>query len=206
MKPAVYLAGFCLFLSILSIFYIDRPVAAFWHAHDFFRRVFQIMAAPSLLPLPCAGLFLVNAIIRRRAAPPSRLFLAASIATLAATAAKDELKWIFGRPWPDTWLDLGIYRLHPFTDSQLFGAFPSGHTSYIAAPLCVFWQLAPRYRRIYAALLASVMFGLVGADYHFVADVLAGLATGLIAAAGTLILLPATESSSNNPQPAAHSQ
>jgi membrane-associated phospholipid phosphatase len=168
------------------------------------------MAAPSLLPLPVAGVFLFTAILRRlspgSSAPESRLFLTASIATLAATAAKDELKWIFGRPWPDTWLNLGIYRLHPFTDSGLFGAFPSGHTAYIAAPLCVFWQLLPRYRRIYAALLASVMLGLVGAGYHFVADVLAGFATGLIAAAGTLVLLPATELPSNNPQSAAHSR
>jgi membrane-associated phospholipid phosphatase len=164
------------------------------------------MASPSLLPLPGAGIFLVTAIIRRRSGPPSRLGLAASVATLAATAAKDELKWIFGRPWPDTWLALGIYRLHPFTDSQLFGAFPSGHTAYIAAPLCVFWQLLPRYRRVYAALLASVMLGLVGAGYHFVGDVLAGFATGLIAAAGTLVLLPPKESFSNDPPPATHSQ
>ena len=122
-------------------------------------------------------------------APIGRVWLISSVATLAGTAAKDELKWIFGRPWPSTWQHDGIYSFHPFSVSMLFGGFPSGHTAYISAPLCVLWVLAPRYRIFCGGIIALVMFGLVAAGYHFVGDVLGGLLTGMACAWGSLVLM-----------------
>jgi membrane-associated phospholipid phosphatase len=112
-----------------------------------------------------------------------------SVATLAATAAKDELKWSFGRSWPQFWLHDGIYGFKPFTDSYFYGGFPSGHTAYISAPLGVLFALQPRFRLICGAVIGLVMFGLVAADYHYLADVLGGLVTGTACAWGTLVLL-----------------
>jgi len=175
----------------LSMVYVDRPLALFCLRLRPARLLFQICAAPSLLALPLAGIVCVLAIARRFAgqAPLPNLWLMMSVATIAGTAAKDELKWLFGRPWPDTWLTYHIYALHPFTDSQSFGAFPSGHTSYIAAPLCVLWAMEPRARPAAAFLIGLVMAGLVLADYHFLADVLAGLIVGILSAWATLALM-----------------
>ena len=39
----------------------------------------------------------------------------------------------------------------------------------------------------------TVMLGLVGADYHFIADVLGGLLTGMACAWGSLVLMPARD-------------
>ncbi|MGE4480342.1 phosphatase PAP2 family protein [Acidocella sp.] len=154
------------------------------------RLLFQACASPSLLSLPAAALILLWALCQHlRGRPrPGRLWLSLALATLAATAAKDELKWIFGRAWPGTWLKYGIYGFHPFAQSILYGAFPSGHTSYAAAPLGVLWVLRPRWRPLWGAILLMVMAGLVCADYHFVSDVLGGLLTGGFCAWATLTL------------------
>ncbi|HEY1856251.1 phosphatase PAP2 family protein [Acidocella sp.] len=177
---------------VLCMLFVDRPVAEFFAEHRVLRPVFQACAVPSLFSLPLAALFLLYTLVRklRGAGAVNRLYLAASVATLAGTAAKDELKWLIGRPWPDTWLYDGIYNFHPLAMSTLYGGFPSGHTAYIAAPLCVLWTKMPRYRWLWGGLIGLVMVGLVGADYHFVADVLGGLLTGMACAWGSLVLIP----------------
>ena len=43
---------------------------------------------------------------------------------------------------------------------------------------------------ISGSLRGRLMVGLVGADYHFVADVLGGLLTGMVCAWGSLVLIP----------------
>ena len=176
----------------LCMLFVDRPVAVFFAEHRALRPVFQACAAPSLLALPLAALFLLHSLVQklRGAGAANRLYLAASVATLAGTAAKDELKWLIGRPWPETWFREGIYSFHPLATSNLYGGFPSGHTAYIAAPLCVLWVKVPRYRWLWGGLMGLVMVGLVGADYHFVADVLGGLLTGMACAWGSLVLVP----------------
>lgn len=173
-------AGALAAACVLCILFVDKPIAVFWHHHQALRPLFQASAAPSLLALPAAALILLTALIHciRGRPSPDRLWLTVALATLAATAAKDELKWMFGRAWPGTWLKYGIYGFHPFIQNILYGAFPSGHTSYAAAPLGVFWMLRPRWRLAYAGLVLLVMAGLVCADYHFVSDVLGGLLTG----------------------------
>lgn len=177
--------------TLLCILCLDRSVALFFAAHTGFRRVFQACAVPSLLTLPASGLFLCWAALQKLqgVARLNPLWLRLSFATLAATAAKDELKWLFGRPWPDSWLKYGLYSFHPLANGALYGGFPSGHTAYISAPLGVLWALRPRWRPLYAAVVLGVMTGLVGADYHFLSDVLAGLITGTACAWGTLVLL-----------------
>ncbi|MDR3504848.1 MAG: phosphatase PAP2 family protein [Acidocella sp.] len=176
---------------MLCILWLDQPIALFFSTHDSLRPLFQASAVPSVLALPAAGLFLLWALAQklRGISRVNPLALRVSLAILAATAAKDELKWLFGRTWPGSWLKYGMYSFHPLTDSPLCGGFPSGHTAYISAPLGVLWVLRPRWRPAYAALILAVMTGLVGADYHFVSDVLAGLITGTASAWGTLVLL-----------------
>jgi membrane-associated phospholipid phosphatase len=188
---AVLPALLCVVLVAACYAWVDRPVALFVYTHHHYRWLFQLLSAPSLLPLPFAAIVLGLAVWRRLnfLPAPSRRDLALSLATLAATAAKDELKWIFGRPWPDTWIKYGIYAFHPFDTFWLYGGFPSGHTAYITAPMVVLWRFEPRHRAISAGIVMAVMIGLVGADYHFVSDVIAGFCTGLAAGAGTLVLL-----------------
>ena len=50
--------------------------------------------------------------------------------------------------------------------------------------MSVLWVCYPRFRLLYAAAIAAVAVGLVGTDFHFLADVIAGgflgISTGLL--------------------------
>jgi membrane-associated phospholipid phosphatase len=178
-----------LVLELACYFFIDRKVEIYVAAHQYYRPLFQIMAAPSLLPLPIAVVYLASyAMSASFVWPPGRYarrLLAVSIAVLAATAAKDELKWDFGRYWPQ-YLSQGMYGFTPFSDSYYAGGFPSGHTAYIAAPMLTLCWLWPKYRVLWVGIVLVVMFGLVAAGYHYVGDVIAGFFVGWATAWGTI--------------------
>ena len=177
----------CIALCGLCIAYIDKPAALFVARNLSFHLPFQLCAAPSLLPLPLALGFFALAAMRRAyglgALRHHGLWLRLSLATLIATAAKDELKWFFGRSWPSFLIHDGVYGFAPFTDNPGYGGFPSGHTAYISAPLLLLCVLRPKYRPICLGVIALVILGLIGGGYHYPADTIAGLFTGLAAAA-----------------------
>ncbi len=115
-----------------------------------------------------------------------RVLLAACVATLAASAAKDVLKFAFGRPWPETWvannpswIGTHTYGLFPFHGGAGWASFPSGHTTVITAPCAALWSVR-LLRPLLAALPALVVVGLLGCDFHFLSDCVAG---GLLGAA-----------------------
>jgi membrane-associated phospholipid phosphatase len=112
-----------------------------------------------------------------------------SVAIIVATAAKDLLKLAFGRPWPEAFIGFGAYRFLPFHIGLHYGSFPSGHTSYISAPLIVVASHYPQWRWLCFGVIGMVMIGLIGGGYHFPGDTVAGLLTGLLAASGTLALM-----------------
>jgi membrane-associated phospholipid phosphatase len=178
-----------LVLELVCYFFIDQPVETYVSAHQYYRPVFQIMAAPSLAPLPFAVVYLAGyAMSASFVWPPGRYarrLLTVSLSILAATAAKDELKWDFGRYWPQ-YMHNGLYGFMPFSDSFYVGGFPSGHTAYIAAPMLTLCWLWPKYRVVWLAIVLMVMIGLVAAGYHFVGDVIAGFFVGLATAWGTI--------------------
>ena len=177
--------------TLLSMAFLDQRLALAFAQAQMLRPIFNLCAAPSLLALPLSGLYLAWALLQklRGKTALNPVWLAMSLATLGATAAKDELKWVFGRSWPQFWFKYGVYGFRPFTDNYFYGGFPSGHTAYISAPLGVLWALEPRWRLACGAVIALVMLGLVGANYHYLADVLAGLLTGTSCAWATLVLL-----------------
>jgi membrane-associated phospholipid phosphatase len=189
----------CAVLVFVSVEFVDRPVVRFVFQHRRFAHAFEIMAMPSLLPLPLAVVYLLIFVFEELSGRPrsayTNLCLTLSLAVVVVDAAKDELKFLIGRPWPLEWLRGGVYHLEPFTDSAFFGGFPSGHTAYIAAPMFVlWWRLPPKYRPIWMAIVAMVMTGLVGYGFHFVGDVIGGFFLGMAVAAGAVALLPETPS------------
>ena len=100
--------------------------------------------------------------------------------------AKDELKYAFGRTWPETWtrnnpslIRDNVFGFFPFHGGPGYASFPSGHTATICAVMTVFWICYPRWRPLYALAMAGVAIGLVGADFHFLSDVIAGGFLGL---------------------------
>lgn len=181
----------------LTVAFVDRPLAS-WvsvHLHDVGLFKSLTLLAEPLAPLASAGLAGAGlaAVAGWRPGRWGRVAIACGLAVLVTLAVKGQLKFAFGRTWPETWIDNnpswianGVFAFQPFHGGQGWTSFPSGHTSLIAAPMAVLWWAVPRWRWLYATAVALVGIGLVGADYHWLSDVVAGAYLG--AAVGTAML------------------
>jgi membrane-associated phospholipid phosphatase len=170
---------------VVSYLWLDRPIALFAHDRlkqfnlfEHLTRIPEIVTPLVLLGFALIGLY---ALLGR---PLRKLHMVAVLcaASVAMTEAiKFQLKFAFGRTWPETWVRNNpsfirdhVYGFFPFHGGQGFSAFPSGHTAAVCAVMSVLWICYPRFRLLYAAAMAAVGLGLVGADFHFLSDVIAG--------------------------------
>jgi membrane-associated phospholipid phosphatase len=178
--------------------WLDRPIAFF--AHDNLHQ-FVLFRHLTLIPewfAPVAALVFAVLGIRALTGRPLTRFeaviLMSGLSLVAAAAIKNELKYVFGRTWPETWIQNnpslirdGVYGFYPFHGGRGWESFPSGHTVAVCAVMSVLWICYPRFRPLYALVVVVVAIGLVGADFHFLSDIIAGgfigISTGWIAVA-----------------------
>ncbi|MBW4034034.1 MAG: phosphatase PAP2 family protein [Proteobacteria bacterium] len=190
-------------LILFAITYIDRPVARFMAVHVHDRLPFIAMAAMANLPSPLATIALVGIVVAHWCGIPlnrtGRMVLAIALATLVAIMIKNQLKFDFGRVWPQSYpfpgihdhpsyLNDHVFGFFPFHGGSSYASFPSGHTTAITAPMAMLWLLAPRYRPLWGGAIVLVIIGLIAADFHFVSDTIAGFALGVTVAAGAVSL------------------
>ncbi|MTV30583.1 phosphatase PAP2 family protein [Rhodoblastus acidophilus] len=190
----------------LSIAYFDQPLTLWAHAqfhgirqtfHTLTRVVEPIELLAMLGLIWCGARFAFG-----RLARPEIALLRLSLAVLTAIGVKDLLKLAFGRTWPETWTNGNpsfiadhAYYFAPFHGGLGWSAFPSGHQTVTAAFCGALWILAPRLRLLCAAVMLVVAIGLIGADEHWLSDVIAGGLVGwLIGVLMTKIELPKTDS------------
>jgi membrane-associated phospholipid phosphatase len=189
----------CGILVGISILFLDRPVAFLMH-RLFHRSLFFLpLAGIGQIPLSLAGPALVVASLAawRGWRPDGRAWtgIACGVAELITIAVKDQLKDAFGRTWPETWVHHnpslihdGVYGFFPFHGGDGWSSFPSGHTAATSAVVGVLWWRAPQLRWLWALLLALTGIGLIGGNYHFLGDVIAGAYLGLACGRATLLL------------------
>jgi len=96
------------------------------------------------------------------------------------------LKWIFklvfGRINTRVWLENRVSDdFHWFHGGGIYSGFPSGHMTVFTAFFAAIWLIYPRYRPISFGLLLVLAVALIGTDYHFLSDVIAGAYLGLVA-------------------------
>jgi membrane-associated phospholipid phosphatase len=190
----------CIVMVALSIAGLDRAVSTWSHA-DFHGLVGFIWLTRIVDPVPpLAALGLAGAGLAAlagwRPGRWGRVLIACCLATLVALAIKDQLKFAFGRTWPETWtnnnpswIGNGVFGFQPFHGGQGWASFPSGHTTLMAAPMSILWQALPRWRWLWAGLVALVAIGLIGADYHWLSDIIAGAFLGAAAGIGMAALV-----------------
>jgi membrane-associated phospholipid phosphatase len=113
------------------------------------------------------------------------VIVACGISVVMADTIKNGLKWFFGRPWPETWrhnnsswIGNQDYAFHWLQGGGKFSSFPSGHTTANFAVLSVLWICYPRLRVLYVLAALEVIAGLVGANFHFLGDTIAGAFLG----------------------------
>jgi membrane-associated phospholipid phosphatase len=197
----------------LSIAFFDRPVADYAHAHfhDFreftwgLRQfVWLTRIAEPIFPLAVSGLVGAGIAAARgwRPGPRARSLIGAGLAVLLAVVLTRVFKLACGRTWPETWVHDnpswirdGVFGFFPFHGGAGWASFPSGHTSVTAAPAAALWSGFPRYRPVLLAPVLLVAIGLIGADYHFLGDVLGGAYLGTACGLGAVYALNAPKRS-----------
>jgi membrane-associated phospholipid phosphatase len=127
----------------------------------------------------------MRALIGRSLLPYQAATLVCSLSVLITEAAKEQLKFLFGRTWPESWASNnpsfirdGVYGFHFMHGGGGYNSFPSGHMATSCAVLAVVWLWYPRFRQLCMVAGLAVGAGLVGANYHFLSDVVAGAFLG----------------------------
>ncbi len=186
----IALLYFVLFaLVALAYFFADREVAAALKPYLGGIKVFpQLTHIVDLLPpLASIGAAAIagRALWRGSLTPLESAFLRLCCAILIAIAVKEVLKGAFGRTWPETWVcnnpsyfGNGVYGFFPFHGGQGYASFPSGHTTAMTAFAGSLWCLWPKLRWLGIVLTLAVVIGLLGADYHWLSDIIAGAILG----------------------------
>jgi membrane-associated phospholipid phosphatase len=174
-----------------AYFFVDRQVAFF--VHDRGLSQYQFLKWLTYTPDPftfLAPVILVICIVYRAHKPLPRFLLvlfAASLSLMVTEGFLAVLKGAFGRYWPNTWIDHnpslienGAYGFHLFHYGWAYASFPSGHTARTVAVLSVLALSYPKWQWICVLVVASVIVVLVGMNYHFVGDTIAGAVLGSI--------------------------
>lgn len=173
--------------------WVDRPVALWLHAHrlfEFGRGTFRPLThiPDPLIPLGAVAFLVLGlwAIAGNKLTKFSSLVVICCFSVITTETVKNGLKWVFGRPWPDSWrgnepslIRDGDYRFHWFNGGDAYNSFPSGHMAAAMAVLSVLWIYYPRLRPLCIAGAALVAIALVGSNFHYVGDVLAGGFVGM---------------------------
>jgi membrane-associated phospholipid phosphatase len=108
-----------------------------------------------------------------------------SLSVVFAESINDQTKFIFGRTWPEAWLQNnpsfigdGTYGFNLMHGGSAYQSFPSGQMAATCAVVSVLWIWYPQLRWVGAIAVVAVAVGLVGANYHFLSDVIAGAFVG----------------------------
>jgi membrane-associated phospholipid phosphatase len=210
-------AASCAVLVAFCVAFVDRPVATWVHAHlgdarfAFFHAPlgrftlpigpFSFMAGPAEALRRLAGFvplgLAIGVACGLRLSRRVSTVLTLSLGVVVAVQVNSELKGVFGRAWPESWIGDnpswvrdGYFGFFPFHGGVGWASFPSGHTTVITALATMLWIVWPRFRPVWVALVALVVTGLLGANYHFVSDIIGGLylGTGVGLATATLLL------------------
>ena len=193
-KAILALSGAVAVLVPTCIKFIDRPVADF--AHTVLRAQAPTFDAVTHIvdPIPVAaglvcGTYALAALFGRRPGPNGQIALRIAIAVLIAIALKEQIKVLAGRTWPETWTNNnpsyikdGVYGFFPmqglWSGGRAYHSFPSGHMTAISAATVSLALVFQRWRWLAPLPIALVAIGMIGANYHWLSDLIAGTALG----------------------------
>jgi membrane-associated phospholipid phosphatase len=190
----VWLASLVAIAAMVTISFqwLDRPIALLIHDnlqrphHGFLDKLTHI--PDPLIPLAII-VFLVlglRALFGRPLLNYQAAALVCSLSVIVTETIKDQLKFLFGRTWPETWVQDnpslirdGAFGFNFMHEGSAYQSFPSGHMAATCAVISVLWIWYPKLRALYVLLALAVAAGLIGANYHFLSDVIAGAFVGI---------------------------
>jgi len=191
----------CVILVAAAVLFVDRPASTWSHEHlrrpaVFDRLTRYVDPLPTAATLGIAGVGLAAAFAGWRPGERGRTLISVCLAILVSEAIKEQLKILFGRPWPQSWTSgnpswIGnhAFGFQPLHGGTAWESFPSGHTAQVAAIAAVIWLRLPRIRWLGVAMALAVAFALWASNYHFVGDILAGALLGTLCGIGMVAVV-----------------
>jgi len=180
--------------TVACVLFFDRPTAIFAHQYLRPNQVFSILTHIVDPVWPITTLALIYVGVRSLSGrfiltPFWQTVIVTSLAVIVSIAIKDQLKFVFGHTWPETWTDNnpslisnGTYDFSFLHGGQGWASFPSGHMTQSVA-LCVMLLFrVPKYRWIWISYMVVVAVSLYGANFHFLGDMFAGAFIGICTA------------------------
>ena len=191
LRRSIIAVATCAILVLVCYYFVDRPVAFLVHDHQIAKfNQLRWLTEPPPLAQSWSPLALVILLVRRAAGPWQRwqhVLFVACISLVFADQFRESLGDLFGRYWPETChnnnpslIRDGAYGFHRFQVGDDIGSFPSGHAARIVGFVSVFWLAIPRARWLCAVVGLPMLIALVGMNYHFVGDVIAGSVLGAL--------------------------
>ena len=201
MQRWLSILGITVLAVVSSYLWLDRPIALLAHAQ---LSQYAAFAWLTHIPEPFIPLAVVTFVALglwklsgRTLSRIQAVAIGCSVSLIMAEAAKNQLKFVFGRTWPETWVQNnpslirdGAYGFNLFHGGPGFASFPSGHLTVTCAVISVLWMLYPKLRALYGCVVLAVVIGLIGADYHFLSDIIAGAFIGVSTGWMTTALWP----------------
>ena len=203
-KKAIFssslLVAACCFV-VVSYYCLDKPTAWFVHNHQLNHLVLLRICAeyPRIILesffFVCFFYIFVKITICQLNDLDYAL-LGGAVTASVALFIKNNLKIIFGRYWPSTFvchnpslIHNNAYGFHFLTKGFAYESFPSGHSIFIVTLAAYFWDIYPRYRWLYLLLVGMTVLGLLGMNYHFLSDIVAGIVIGCLVGRSMYLLL-----------------
>jgi membrane-associated phospholipid phosphatase len=188
---------------IASYLWLDQPIAFFVHRNVADKTIFVWLQRPpvalsllSALILAWCGLW---TLMDRPFSRVQSVGLACTISFIATNLITNQLKYAFGRTWPDTWIENnpsliqnGVFGFSPFHGGPRFTSFPSEHAAAVCAVMTVLWWSYASLRPIYVTCVTVVAVGLIGVNYHFLSDILSAIFVGVSVGHVTTKISPST--------------
>jgi membrane-associated phospholipid phosphatase len=172
---------------ILSILYVDQPVALFFHGQNGqLRAVFTFITQFGLSAGYLIGAAItfaalhIAARLRHFAALADRLRAYSHVPLFFFTAvaipglAVDLIKIVFGRPRPKLLFSNGETSFAWLGTQADYWSFPSGHTANAVAIALAVSMIWPRYRMVAAIFAVLIAASRIIITAHYVSDVIMG--------------------------------
>jgi len=161
---------------VLSILYLDRPIAVYFHALEHGKNLLILNCVTALGVAPAymalfAVLILLFRYVCRNQLYEARvwfLFLCLSLSNVICLV----LKITLGRARPELLFDKQLYGFYGIHKQSSYWSFPSGHTTTImsiALGLCVVF---PRYCYAFILMGLTVVASRVMLTQHYLSDVM----------------------------------
>ena len=150
---------------IASYLWLDQPIAFFVHRNIADKTIFVWLQRIPVLFLLLSFFFLAwcgfSSLMDRPFSRVQSVGLACSISFIATNFVNTQLKHLFGRTWPDTWIENnpsliqnGVFGFNPFHGGLGFASFPSAHAAGVCSVMAVLWWSYPSWRPTYVACVA----------------------------------------------------